>query len=404
MSKTPIPIEPGILRIFRWYVGIRLALLFLVALANRGDSPPDPPQFPATGLILFGLLFILLMWSAGERKRWYLPAAIVLATLAPIADAIANIAGRLDAGLAPNDTLVDYWLPFFLLFVPFIITAWQYRYRWVVVFAAFSTIAEMVALTAVFGEEETELAVLGALLAARGLLFAFLGFFVSKLVARQRDLRVELQNQAVTREQIATGRERNRLARELHDTLAHSMTATAIQLEAAEALWDEDPDGARQHVEKALAGTRSGLSEARRAIEDLRASPLEDLGLAGALDWLASDVSATSGVAVTSNVNVGDAIVVEPDVEQAIFRTAAEAVANAVRHASATTVTVRLSVDGEAARLEVTDDGTGFDTSSNRDGHHGITGMKERAGLVGGDLDIESSRAGTVVSLTVAHR
>lgn len=394
-------IEPGILKIFRWYVGIRLGLLLLVAFANQGDSPPDPQQFPVTGIVLFGALFALLMWTRGEKKRWFLPTAIVLATLAPIADAVANIAGRLDAGLTPNESLVDYWLPFFLLFVPFIITAWQYRYRWVVVFAAASTIVEMVAISAVFAPEDTELAVLGALLAARGLLFAFLGFFVTKLVARQRDLRTELENQANTREQLATGRERNRLARELHDTLAHSMTATAIQLEAAQALWENDPSAARGHLDRALSGTREGLTEARRAIEDLRASPLEERGLIGALEWLVEETNEVSEVSVDL-IAEGNLTDLNATLEHVIFRTAEEAIANAVRHGDASQVVVIIDAAASDVFLTVADDGVGFDPTDVPDGHHGLLGMKERAELAGGRLVVDSTPGeGTTVVLSI---
>lgn len=375
-------------------------MLALVALANRGDSPPDPPQFPGTGLVFFGVLFLWLMWPPVERKagRWFLPFAILLATVAPIADTMANIAGRLEAGVGPNDSLADYWLPFFLLFIPFIITAWQYRYRWVVVFAVFSTVVEIVALSAVFLDENVEqIEILGALLAARGLLFAFLGFFVSKLVARQRDLRAELESQAFVREQLAAGRERTRLARELHDTLAHTMTATAIQLEAAEALWDSDLKRAREHVEVALDGTRVGLDEARRAIEALRASPLEEYGLQGSLEWLSQETTAKTGVTtlLEPNDGIGD---LGPDLEQSVYRIVDEAIANAIRHGQPSMVKVGLTATDGEVTVSVCDDGSGFDPDAERPGHHGITGMRERAELAGGTLEIDSSDGGTTVT------
>ena len=125
-------------------------------------------------------------------------------------------------------------MAFFLLFVPFVLVAWQYRYRWIVLFAVGSTIADLVAVGGVLTtsvEEnpafDIDLTVIGALLLARGLLFLFLGLFIAKLVARQREARVKLQAYAAVVDQMSTERERNRLARELHDTLAHSMTGTA---------------------------------------------------------------------------------------------------------------------------------------------------------------------------------
>lgn len=392
-------IEPGIVRLLRWYVGIRLGFLILVLIGTRSDNPPVPPQFPRAGILLFGVLFLILILPQGERRlgRAFLPVAIALATMAPIFDAAATVNGRLNAGLSPNQALSDYWLPFFLLFVPFILTAWQYRYRWVLVFTVASTVADLVVIGTVFQGYDVDLAVLGALILARGVLFAFIGLFVSKLVARQKEAHLALQNHASTLEQLATGRERNRLARELHDTLAHSMTATAIQLEAVQALWEEDPEQARQLLDRALTGTRTGLAEARRAIEDLRASPLEEHGLAGAVEWLAEDLAATSGVAITTSIE-GSAVGLGEAVEQATYRIADESLNNAVRHSSASEITVHLEIDAKTLSLRVEDNGTGFDVEAPLDGHHGLTGLRERAELVGGHVEIASqSGRGTMI-------
>lgn len=388
-------IEPGIVRLLRWYVGIRLGFLLLVLIGTRSDNPPVPPQFPRVGIILFGLLFLLLVLPQAERRfgHAFLPLAIALATLAPIADAAATVHGRLSAGLSPNDALADYWLPFFLLFVPFILTAWQYRYRWVIVFSVTSTLLDLIVTGTVFRTYEVDLTVLGALILARGFLFAFIGLFVSKLMARQRESHLALQNHATTLEQLATGRERNRLARELHDTLAHTMTATAIQLEAVQALWSEDPEQARHLLDRALTGTRSGLAEARRAIEDLRASPLEDHGLRGALEWLANDLGATSGITIETRLE-GLMDNLDSALEQATYRIADEALNNSIRHSQASLIRVDLEVGPKQLSLIVRDDGQGFDPAAPLDGHHGLTGIRERAELVGGEIVIESESSG----------
>ena len=400
------PIEPGVLRLFRWYAGVCFGLLALVALTTRGDNPPDPPQYPAVGLVLFGLLFLLLSIPQAQRRfrSWYLPIAIVLATLAPIFGSAATVSGRLADGLSPNESLSDYWIPFFMLFVPFLITAWQYRFRWVVAFALGSTILDLVTIAAVFQPYETDLTALGALIVARGLLFVFIGLFLSKLVARQRELQSELRDAALASEQIATARERNRLARELHDTLAHAMTGTVIQLEAAGAVWDQDLGEARALVERALEGTRTGLAEARRAIEDLRASPLEDLGLAGALSWLADDANSVSEIEVGTSIH-GDTDDLSASLEQAAYRIAEESLVNAVRHADASHANIALRVDASSLELSVHDDGKGFDAEAVPDGRHGLQGMFERADLVGGTVDVESAPGeGTTVRLVAPRR
>jgi hypothetical protein len=122
-------IEPGLLRVFRWFVAIRLGLLALVLWSNQQNSDSANPRFPEAGILFYGILLLLLVSPQAKRVlgRTYLPVALVLASLAPIIDSAANVQGRLDAGLSINDALVDYWIPFFLLFVPLLLIAWQYR-------------------------------------------------------------------------------------------------------------------------------------------------------------------------------------------------------------------------------------------------------------------------------------
>ncbi|KAA3638682.1 MAG: sensor histidine kinase [Armatimonadetes bacterium] len=402
-------IEPGLLNLFRWYVGIRLGFLVLAAVAMNSDNPPSPPHYPQVGIVLFGFLLILLLvpWFRTSMGRAFLPATITLAAIAPIVDAARTVTGRLDAGLSPNDALADYWIPFFLLFVPFVLIVWEYRYRWVLVFAVASTVVEAVVLAGIFEtysdrlvDYNIDLSVIGAILVGRGFLFAFVGFFITKLVARQREASEELRALAATTEQLATERERTRIARELHDTLAHAMTGTVIQLEAAEALWSVDPDRALEHVDRALVGTRSGLAEARRAIDNLRASPIDDLGLAGALNWLADETTATSGIPTTAVVSGSSARSLQPDLEHAAFRVTEEAVANAVRHGDPSHITITADL-GSTVSVSVADDGSGFDPELVETGRHGLVGIRERATLVRGAVDIETSvGGGTTVRFT----
>lgn len=397
------PIEPGLLRIFTWYVGIRLAIGVLALLAT-GDQDPTNPRFPGAGVFWFGLLFALLLVPGARRRlgRWFLPVALALATIGPIAESAANISGRLNAGLSPNDALVDYWIPFFLLWVPLLIVAWQYRYRAVIVWAGLTTFLDLALTIAPLEETNADLTVVSALVLARGLLFAFVGLFVVKLVKEQKEARRALADHAATQEELATSRERNRLARELHDTLAHSLSAVTVQLEAVKALWDTDQEKARRMLDQSLEGARSGLGEARRAIGALRASPLEEWGLAGALDHLGAAVQARSSLDVAVDVD-DDVGHLDPAVEQAVYRIADEALTNSLRHSGARRVGVRLERDGRRVLLEVHDDGTGFDPNGPiPDGHLGLQGMRERAELVGGSFALASAPGtGTTISFAV---
>ncbi len=397
-------VEPGLLRIFRWYVAIRLAVGVLAVWSVNADRDPTNPRFPDGGVLFFGVLLVLLLWPWVQRKlgRWFLPIALALATLGPIVESSANITGRLDAGLSPNEALADAWVPFFLLWVPLLLIAWQYRYRAVLVWTVATTLLDAGMAIPPLDEAGADITILSALILARGVLFAFVGLFVVKLVAGQKQARRALQAHAATLEELATSRERNRLARELHDTLAHSLSATAVQLEAVKALWDSDPDKAREMLEESLAAARGGLGEARRAIHALRASPLEDRGLLGALAQLGEALEARSTISVATYLDeqIGS---LDPRVEQAVYRIADEALTNVVRHSGASQAQLSLARHGRDLELHVRDNGSGFDPAGDvPNGHVGLQGMRERADLVGGSLAVESAHgAGTRVRFRV---
>ncbi len=199
-----------------------------------------------------------------------------------------------------------------------------------------------------------------------------------------------LQNAATTLEQLTISRERNRMARELHDTLAHSLSAVAVQLEAVDSALESEPGTAHVLLTKALAQTRTGLTETRRAMHALRASPLEDLGLPLALQNLAESTARRNGMTLdiqlpTTPPNLA------PNMEQGIYRIAQEALTNVARHADATHLAVSLGCNG-AISLTIQDNGRGFDVSSiDAGGHFGLQGMRERADMMNATLDIQSA-------------
>ena len=185
--------------------------------------------------------------------------------------------------------------------------------------------------------------------------------------------------------------ERNRLAREIHDTLAQGLAATALQLEAAEANLEGRPkiEGARQAVRKALALTQESLDEARRSVLDLRAAPLEGRTLAKALAALGAEMSSEADLDIKFEAD-GRTVSLPSSVEVGLYRVAQEALSNVVRHAGATRVTMRLASAPGEIRLSVTDDGKGFDPDSVPGERYGLVGINERATLLGGRMAVES--------------
>ncbi|HZY64569.1 MAG TPA: GAF domain-containing sensor histidine kinase [Rubrobacteraceae bacterium] len=197
--------------------------------------------------------------------------------------------------------------------------------------------------------------------------------------------------------------ERNRLAREIHDSLAQGLTATILQLESADALLDTDcqPETLREPLRRALSLSRSNLEEARRSVLDLRAAPLEGRPLAEALRALVNGWGSEHGInARFKAVNANRPLPSRTEV--ALYRICQEALSNVARHAEAGHVTVRLVATPERIRLVVEDDGRGFDAPNVAGDRYGLTGMNERTRKLGGRLEVGSEAGkGTRVEVTV---
>jgi signal transduction histidine kinase len=201
--------------------------------------------------------------------------------------------------------------------------------------------------------------------------------------------------------------ERQRLAGEIHDTLAQGLTGIITQLEAAEQLRN-DQDEWQRHVEQAQKLARESLSEARRSVQALRPGQLEGSRLPEAFAKLAKTWSETSGVPVRIETN-GEAVPLSTELEVTLFRAAQEALTNVAKHANATRVGLTLSYLEDMVLLDVLDDGVGFnvgfestaDAGANGNGY-GLSAMRQRLLRVGGSLEIESGPGGgTAISASV---
>jgi signal transduction histidine kinase len=400
-------LEPGLLPTFRLYVAVRLVF---VAIAGSfylaWYQPPIETRLLLAAvpfLADIGILFVLLQCRCFHH--WlgplYLPTALLLAVAGPIVQ-VGYVLPAFD-----TDVTFAFLLGFSLILVPLILTAWQYSFRWVLILGLASSLFEFLLLAQRIGLSPERLRWSTVALFGRSLLTIFVGYIVSNLIEEQKRQRRELAQAnrqliryAATLEQLAVSRERNRLARELHDTVAHTLSGLAVQLDAVTALWQQMPPRARLMLEHALSITRSGLDETRRALQALRATPLEDMGLSLAIRDLAERTTVRSGLRLKLALvdHVGD---VSPEVEQCYYRVAQEALENVIRHANARSVSVSLQREGRQLVLQVADDGTGFAAESDRERDQlGIRGMRERAELIGGQLQVRSSKGeGTVVRL-----
>jgi signal transduction histidine kinase len=231
---------------------------------------------------------------------------------------------------------------------------------------------------------------------------------LEEMMAENTGLQAQLLTQA---REAGAGDERQRMAREIHDTLAQGLAGIITQLEAAQQTSGEAERERRIGNAKRLA--RDSLAEARRSVQALRPQALEDSKLPDALANEAARWSATSGVAAEVKTT-GEAHTLHPEVEVTLLRVAQEALANVAKHAGASRTGITLSYMGDVVTLDVRDDGAGFAVANGSSatagesaanhvgGGFGLIAMRQRVGRLGGQLEIESAPgAGTAVSASL---
>ncbi len=200
-------------------------------------------------------------------------------------------------------------------------------------------------------------------------------------------------------EDLTIANERQRMARELHDTLSQGLAGLILQLEAADAhLTNNRNDKARTIVTSAMEQARSTLADARRVIDDLRQPSLDDLDSALRLE--VSRFTNATGISIHFQ---SDPIPPLPDpVKETLIRAMAEGLTNIVHHAQAKDVEVDVQMKDKSLVVTIQDDGVGFDPSSIPSGHYGILGIQERVRLVKGKVDLQSEAGkGTLLKIEV---
>jgi signal transduction histidine kinase len=369
---------PGRGAFLRFFPTLLLAVLFLPSWLERGLGR----SYLAVGLGL-DLFFsswetaaLFGDWSASALARFNLPDLMVQ---------------YLQAG-PPIE-------PFFFMLIPLVLLAWGYGRQGALWGSTWAAVLHLsIGITMV--SQDSDLRIVLAQALVRIALLYLVPLIISVLAERERQQHTELEvahdrlrRHTATVEQLATSRERNRLARDLHDTLAHSLSGLTVQLEALRTLMAHDPKAAQDAVDEISVLAKRGLEESRQAIQALRSDRVETVGLSGALRDALLAFQARTGVPADLTV-AGEEPDLEPDESQALSRIAEEALSNVERHASAQEVKVRLAFGSDRVDLVITDDGAGFDPASVDLDRYGLTGMRERATMVGATLEVNSHPGG----------
>ena len=232
--------------------------------------------------------------------------------------------------------------------------------------------------------------------------FALVGGLMREaLLARERSESLAVELRAANEQLVALGlqtqqlavlEERNRMARELHDSLGHRLTVAVVQLEGAQRLVPSDPERAGRIIGQMREQMKEALADLRRAVATLRTPLEDDLPLARAITLLAQSFEEGTGVKVT--LNLPEALPELPPAHRlALFRTAQESLTNAQRHGAATHVWLDLLVEARSITLTARDDGKGLAATSPDNGF-GLVGMRERAAHLGGTIELDDNPDG----------
>jgi signal transduction histidine kinase len=210
------------------------------------------------------------------------------------------------------------------------------------------------------------------------------------VVVENNRLYAEAQGQAAIEE-------RQRLARELHDSVSQALYGIGLGARTARTLISQDPAKAVAPVEYVLQLAEAGLTEMRALIFELRPESLEAEGLIAAIEKQAASLHARHRITV--NATLCDEPVVPLPIKEAVYRIVQEGLHNVIKHARATEVDLTLECDDVAIRFDIRDNGVGFDAASEYPGHLGLQSMRERAARLGGHVTIESApRSGSRIS------
>ncbi|MEI7643977.1 MAG: sensor histidine kinase [Chloroflexales bacterium] len=397
---TLLPITAGL------WLGYVLALLAIDRLFYA--RPIFPPWYylinASDALAVLGLA----CWPAGRAwlGRAFVPLVIGLLSVVPVLMSQMVLMWLPPSPSGGPEAMLVRTMP--LLVMALVLTAWQYGWRAVIAFSGGMALLTLGLHLFFFRPGGPSLLPPLTVVIMQTISFLVVGYFISTLMRQLQRQQValaqanaQLTDYAATLEDLTISRERNRMARELHDTLAHTLSALSVQLETTSAYWEVDPAAAKRMLDTALNVTRSGLQETRRALKSLRASPLDAIGLAQALRQLAFEAAARGNLRLS--LDLPERLpALSVAVEQCLYRVAQEAISNVAHHANAQALTVQLRVNGSIA-LRVSDDGCGFTPQqAAAAGHFGMIGMRERAQLAGADLSITSQIGqGTTIQLTI---
>jgi signal transduction histidine kinase len=225
---------------------------------------------------------------------------------------------------------------------------------------------------------------------------------IVQALAQRAGLAIENARLFEQAQQVATAEERQRLARELHDAVTQTLFSASLIAEVVPRLWERDPEVGRQRLEELRRLTRGALAEMRALLLELRPAALVETPFPQLLAQLAEATASRTALHIDVQADTDEGLL-SAEVKIGLYRIAQEALNNTAKHARAKRAEVVFRRRGMSADLRISDDGSGFDTSSTPAGHLGLSIMRERARGIGARLRV-SSRAGAGTRIHVHWR
>ncbi|YCK34836.1 sensor histidine kinase [Actinomadura sp. ATCC 39365] len=377
---------PGRERLLHVALGYGLLAISVVAAAVMGDPPQGGNALAAAAPWIVApwpvLAAVAAVWLAAVpwlHSRRHRPAVLVV----PYYVLLVGLAAALVAGNPAFVVFASLGYPLAVALLPTRLVMAGVTLTAVVVVVAQAGPGAPAGLFTVAGGIAVPLALAGWYVSAESDRRRRLIGELRTAMDENADLHARLLHQA---RRAGVLDERQRVAGEIHDTVAQDLAALIGKLGAAGRATDEADR--RRHLDQAARLARQSLAETRRTVRALSPGPLEDSGLPDALGRMARSWAATAGVGLAVEIT-GTPVALSADVEATLFRIAQEALANVAKHADATRTALTLSYTDEVVMLDIRDDGRGFVPQEAAEGF-GVEGMRRRARAVGGTLEVES--------------
>jgi signal transduction histidine kinase len=428
-------VDRRVIQILRWSIIVQIIFLLLssfsplFSLRNNYLELDRADYLSFASVISMMIILILISFKNLENRITKRVFLIILYSIALITVFSRHLFSFSLRRLIPDTTPAFFrWDAIFFLIIPLVFIGWQFSLKSVLTYCLVVLFADAIPLffepNKIMITSETSILMdtdkrkdLVFLIAdfmgifARSVILGIVGWIENSLVTLQRsqhnqlaEANKKLQKYALTSEKLAQTQERNRLARELHDTLAHTLSSTSVQLEAIKALFDRNPDQAKAMLDQTLTNTKNGLAETRRALVDLRASELEAYGLTQAIKNTVQSAAERGGFTIDFQLDK-ELDMLPEDISHGIYRTIQEAVENILRHSNASKAVVSLKSKGNQIELSIRDNGKGFNPRKLKKEHLGVRGMQERIEMLGGTFNIESNeKSGTRIFISLENK